>query len=663
MCPDQCQRLTETYGEEFNRLYESYEERKMYVKQVSIVSLWNLITSTQIETGKPYIMYKDHVNRKCNQNNLGVIKSSNLCVAGETPILTQMGYVAIKDCVGTVQNVWNGEKWSRAVVAMTNTNQKLVKVTMSDGSYLKCTEYHRFMIKDGNSYIIKNANELNIGDESKQCESFPIITKSYIETVPQYKNEQVPMNSRLFNKLMWIVEHLDKSAGCLQITSDDFELLYDTKLMANTLGCNPFICTSERGTHLRFSSEDANMLINELMLPTTYEFNDLANIAKKAITVVSIEPVEGTHNTFCFNEPIKHMGVFNGMLTMNCSEITIYSDENNIGVCNLASICLPKFVAPYDKNKNMFKIGDKGFDFGLLNIITQKVVLNMDKVMDNNKYPLAQAKHSDDQNRPIGVGVQGLSEVFMMMKLPYDAIESKELNRKIFETIYYASMTASNKLAQMKGKYPTFDSSMTAQGVFQFDLWGVTPSGLWDWNSLKNDVRSTGLRNSLLIALMPTAGTSIILGHTEGVEPPQSNIFTRSTLSGRFQVVNKHLIKDLKSLNLWNSNIRRQIIDNNGSVADVKEIPQNIKDVYKTIYEYKNTSFIDMCADREAYVCQSSSNNRYVTDPSISLLTKMHIYSWNKGLKTSSYYIRVKQLNTGKKIHNQTQEECLSCSA
>lgn len=566
MCPNECPGLTDVYGEEFNQLYESYEKQKKYRKQVSIVQLWNSILSTQIETGKPYLMYKDHVNRKCNHNNIGTIKSSNLCVAGDTKILTKTGYQEIQTLAGQNVEVWNGSEWSLAPVAQTGTDQKLLKVTATHigNSYsLKCTPYHRFQIEVDGKTVVKQADELMIGDK-----------------IGKYK---VPIDMGRYT-------HKD---DCYQ----------------------------------------------------------------RELTITAIDPVEGLHDTYCFNEPKKHTGIFNGILSMNCSEITIYSDEKQTGVCNLASICLPQFVVKTEEGY--------GFDYGKLYHIMQRVVYNMNKVMDNNKYPIEQAKYSDDMNRPIGVGVQGLSEVFMMMKTPFDSPMARRVNSQIFETMYFAAMTASNKLAQIHGSYKSFPGSMTAQGIFQFDLWDdVILSKMWDWEELKHKVKRTGLRNSLLMCIMPTAGTSIISGHSESVEVPQSNIFTRSSLSGRFQVVNKHLVKDLKELNLWNRSIRNQIIANDGSVANIKEIPQKLRDVYKTIYEYKLSHFIEMCADREAFVCQSSSNNRFIVDPTVSKLTKMHLYSWKMGLKTSSYYIRVKQATTGKKIIDTVEEpECLSCTA
>lgn len=667
MCPHECPGLTDTYGAEFDELYLSYEAKQMYRKQISIKTLWDLVMTTQIETGKPYLMYKDHVNKKCNQNNLGVIKSSNLCVAGNTPILTERGYVEIQNVAGKSVRVWNGSDWSESPVRQTNSNQKLLRVIMSDGSYLDCTEYHKFSIRNEYGEFVEcEAQHLKQGYVSQQVDYFPVVMKDDTDCgVQDLDNDTVPFNFRIFARLTWLSRQLDKEAGLMQITSDDVEWLRNIKLLANTVGAAPFIASSPRGYHLRFSTRDAEFLVNELLMPTQKKLGEYKFVEHPTLLVESITELEGQHDTYCFNEPIRHMGVFNGVYTSQCSEITIYSDTENIGVCNLASICLPKFV----KSKN----GEVYFDYKHLGEVMHKVTINMNKVMDNNKYPLDQAKNSDDKNRPIGIGIQGLAEVFMMMKTPFDSPLAIDVNKKIFETMYYHGLVASNQLAQTHGAYATFPTSMTASGMLQFDLWDVKPSDMWDWSSLKADIKNHGLRNSLLMALMPTAGTSIISGHTEGSEPPQSNIFTRSTLSGRFQVVNKHLVKTLKSIGLWTKRIRNKIIENDGSVQDIQEIPAQIRDVFKTVYEYKLTSLIKMNADREAYVCQASSNNRYLTSPDIGLLTKMHLFTWKQGLKCSSYYCRIKQLKTGAKLLDKTenkiepkeeeQEECLMCTA
>lgn len=643
MCPNECKGLPDTYGDDFTALYLDYEQKGLYRKQVNILELWNLIMATQIETGKPYLMYKDHVNRKCNQNNLGVIKSSNLCVHGDTPILTDTGYQVIKNLTDQKVKVWNGMEWSQSLVAKTNTNQELVRVTLTDGSYLDCTKYHKFIIRKNNQWVETPVSDLQIGDISKRAESFPIVLGD------------------LFKNVIALTSKLDKEAGCAQVTSNNKDELYQLKLLANTVGCNPFLTYSCRGYHLRFNSTEYNMLNDNFSIGKTYT----NVIYQPELKIESIIAIDGLHDTYCFNEPNRHMGIFNGMLTSQCAEITIYSDDENIGVCNLASIALPKFVKPTSEisdNSKSIELNGVAFDFQQLFEVTQKVVYNMNQVMDNNKYPLAQAKHSDDLNRPIGVGVQGLSEVFMRFKIAYDSDLAKKINKLIFETMHFACLTMSNKLAMINEPYKNFSTSMTAQGKLQPDLWGVTPSDMWNWKDLRSDIVNTGLYNSLLMALMPTAGTSIILGHTEGTELLQSNIFTRSTLSGRFQIINKYLVKDLKACGLWTKNIKNKIMENDGSIQLIQEIPDQIKEVYKTIYEVKLSSLIEMSADREAYVCQSSSNNRYLSTPSVSILTKMHLLSFKKGLKTSSYYVRVKQLTTGKKQLS-TEPDCLSCSA
>ena len=688
MCPNECPGLTDTYGVKFEELYKSYEAQGKFRKQISIKVLWDMIMATQIETGKPYLLYKDHVNRKSPQNNLGVIKSSNLCVHGDTKILTDKGYVRIEDVANTNVTIWDTTQFVEAPVRMTGRNQKLLKVTTDDGAQLKCTEYHRFSVLSTTSsdsskhqLVVKKAQDLEVGDLLMNS-TYPIIDgceefdSNYPYThgfhcgdrsdyainhlaalkLDDEATQTVPINSSLPNRLQWLAGFVDANG-----TVDDYirikstnAILADVKLMCNTLGVNPILDND----HLIFSKMDTFVLFDRLRLKTRrVEFSGSKPLVdgSRNIRIRSIEDVEGLHTTYCFRSPITEMGIFNGIPTLNCAEITIYSDENNIGVCNLASICLPKFVKR--EGDNVF------FDYKHLGQVMKTVVVNMNKVMDNNKYPLEAAKHSDDQNRPIGIGVQGLSEVFMMMKVPFDSPIAMDVNKKIFETMYYHAVVASNQLAQIDGPYKTFKTSMTATGTLQFDLWDVTPSDMWDWMSLKRDVVTHGLRNSLLMAIMPTAGTSIISGHTESVEVPQSNLFTRSTLSGRFQVVNKHLVDDLKAIGMWTKAIRNKIIENDGSVQSIQEIPQQIRDVYKTIYEYKLTSLIKMNRDREAYVCQSASNNRYLSSPDMSILTNMHLYAWKCGLKTSSYYVRVKQQSTGKKLIQNESEECISCSA
>lgn len=314
-----------------------------------------------------------------------------------------------------------------------------------------------------------------------------------------------------------------------------------------------------------------------------------------------------------------------------CTEILEYTSPDEVAVCNLASLALPKFVI------------NGVFDHQKLYDVTYVATKNLNKIIDINYYPVPEAERSNKRHRPIGLGVQGLADAFIMMRMPFDSPEAAGMNKDIFETIYFAAMTASMDLAKQLGPYETFKGSPVSKGIFQFDMWGVTPeSGRWNWEELKKEVKKHGVRNSLLVAPMPTASTSQILGNNECFEPYTSNIYSRRVLSGEFAIVNKHLLKDLIKLGLWNDKMKQRLIEQNGSVQNIKEIPQNIKDLYKTVWELKQKTLIDMAADRGAYICQSQSLNVFVDQPNFGKLTSMHFYAWKKGLKTGMYYLRSK---------------------
>ena len=312
-----------------------------------------------------------------------------------------------------------------------------------------------------------------------------------------------------------------------------------------------------------------------------------------------------------------------------CTEIIEYTSPDEVAVCNLASLALPKFVQ------------DGKFDHEKLYEVTYTAAKNLNKVIDRNYYPVPEAEYSNKKHRPIGLGIQGLADTFLLLRMPFESQEAKGLNKDIFETMYFAAMTASKDLAIEEGPYETFKGSPVSKGIFQFDMWGVTPaSNRWDWISLKKEVKKHGVRNSLLMAPMPTASTSQILGNNETFEPYTTNIYNRRVLSGEFIVVNKHLLRDLIELGLWNGGMKNKLIAANGSVQDIAEIPQNIKDLYKTVWEISQKAIIDMAADRGAYVCQSQSMNIHLRDPNFGKLTSMHFYAWKAGLKTGMYYLR-----------------------
>lgn len=313
-----------------------------------------------------------------------------------------------------------------------------------------------------------------------------------------------------------------------------------------------------------------------------------------------------------------------------CTEIMEYTAPDEVAVCNLASIALPKFVK------------DGKFDHQKLFDITYVATKNLNKIIDRNYYPVPEAKKSNLRHRPIGLGVQGLADAFILMRYPFDSPEAKQLNKDIFETIYYASLTASKDLAKDLGPYETYEGSPISQGKFQFDLWGVDPAGNWEWDVLRDEIKQHGVRNSLLLAPMPTASTSQILGNNEAIEPYTSNIYTRRTLSGEFVVVNKHLMRDLVKLGIWNETVKNKLIAANGSVQEIDEIPDNLKELYKTAWEISQKVIIEMSADRGAYVDQSQSLNIFMENANFAKLTSMHFYGWKAGLKTGMYYLRTK---------------------
>lgn len=313
-----------------------------------------------------------------------------------------------------------------------------------------------------------------------------------------------------------------------------------------------------------------------------------------------------------------------------CTEIIEYTAPDEVAVCNLASLALPTFV----------DIQQGQYDFAKLHEVTQVVVRNLNKIIEINHYPVQEARKSNMRHRPIGLGVQGLADAFLALRLPFDSPEAKQLNKQIFETVYHAALTASCKLAEELGTYETYEGSPVSQGILQYDMWNVTPTNLWDWGSLKADIAKHGVRNSLLVAPMPTASTSQILGNNECFEPYTSNIYSRRVLAGEFQVVNPWLLKDLVDMGLWSDNMKNRIIADGGSIQNVPNIPADIKALYKTVWEISQRKIVEMAADRGAFIDQSQSLNIHLKDPTMGKITSMHFAGWKLGLKTGMYYLR-----------------------
>jgi ribonucleoside-diphosphate reductase alpha chain len=360
-----------------------------------------------------------------------------------------------------------------------------------------------------------------------------------------------------------------------------------------------------------------------------------------------------------------------------CVEVVQYSDKDETAVCNLASIALPTYV---DTEK-------RAFDYEKLREVVKVAIRNLNRVIDINYYPTPETERSNMRHRPVGLGVQGLADVFALMRAPWESEKAADINQRIFEHMYYAAVESSCEVAEKEGTYSTYQGSPMSEGKFQYDLWGVTPltetDGSLDWKSLKQKVATHGVRNSLMIAPMPTASTSQILGFNECFEPFTSNIYTRRTLAGEFVIVNKHLMKDLEKRRLWSEMMKQQIIARNGSIQGIDQIPESIQNLYKTSWEIKQKTLIDMSAARGAFICQSQSLNLFVAEPNYAKLTSMHFYAWKKGLKTGLYYLRTRAPVMAQKFtidpelqkaaekseqdrvlrKNACDEECTMCSA
>lgn len=619
--PDECPDLIDLYGEEYTKRYKEYVIEGRAIKKLRARQVWNAIVKAQIETGTPYTLFKGNVNRKSNHKNIGTIRSSNLCVAPETEILTDKGYVKIQSVEDKYVNIWNGEKFSKSWVWKTNTNQKLMRIKFSNGKSLECTEYHKFYLEGKKDFI--TADKLKIDDQ--------LITVN-IPTIEKHESYS------------------------------ELEIYPPIKR-----------------THISYKVKEINRVEN--------------------IKVTSIEKDVRVSDTYCFNEPERHLGIFNGIPAGNCSEILEYSDDKEYACCCLCSICLPRYVYKDEET------GVAHFDHELLIKVTDQTTRNLNQVVDINYYPIPETKYSNMRHRPLGHGVQGLADTYIMMGYPYCSEEARKLNKEIFETLYYGTMKASADLAKERydgmkllnelykegklsvkklynedgefigkdyytivnqtgdetvqhlidtlkpnmwelemdshyGAYSSFVGSPLHEGKFQFDLWGVTPTDRYNWDELRSQIQEYGTRNSLLVALMPTASTSQIMGNNEAFEPYTSNAYVRSTNAGVFKVLNKHMIKDLMKEGKWNARIKESIIANEGSIQHLEEVSDHTKDLYRTVWEIPQREIVQQAADRGAYICQTQSMNLHFTEPSMKLITSALFTGWKLGLKTGSYYIR-----------------------
>jgi ribonucleotide reductase alpha subunit len=553
MCPHECPGLNETFGEEFNKLYLDYEKRGYGKKTIKARELWNKILESQVETGTPYILYKDAINEKSNQANIGIVRSSNLCVDGETLIKCLVDGIEKEISIKLLDSLFKSGSTIEVLSRNTTTHE------------------NEWCFVENSGMTNENAETIRISDDS---DNYVICTPDH--QIWTHNRGYVRAGDLTENDILQLVERkIERRANISKIESAYNRPVYDITV-----------------------SNNHNFYANNILVHNCAEILEVSGITKIQKEILNNE------------ELLKSLGL---------SEFIGEESVNETAVCNLASISLSKFV-----NKN------KTYNYNKLYDVAYQATTNLNNVIDVNYYPSKSAKFSNLLHRPIGLGVQGLSDVFFQMGLPYESDEAKFVNKQIFETIYFAAVRASCDLSMEQGPYSTFKGSPLSEGKFQFDLWKTTPSDRWNWNKLREDVIKFGVRNSLTTCIMPTASTSSILGNEASVEAQTSNLYLRRVISGEFIIVNKYLVKELVKLGIWNDNIKNKIIQQNGSILNIAEIPNNIKEVYRTVWEIKQKSVIEMAADRGAFIDQTQSMNIFMEDTNFGKLTSMHFYGWGK---------------------------------
>ncbi len=695
MCPSESPGLANVYGNDFKELYERYEKEGRIIKTVDAQSLWHEIIKSQIETGTPYMTYKDAANYKSNQKNVGVIKSSNLCVAPETRILTKEGYYEIKDLVNKQIEVWNGEEWSKTEVKQTGSDQKLIKVSLSNGTTIHCTEYHKFITEIGSRPSDKSVEQIveakDLKLDTKLIKYDLPIIRDGLKQFDVSKKFEVPINSCIESKLLWfegICDNVCKNGEdeFIQISSIHKDYLIEIQLMLQTMGINTNVTKNKEIFKLLVSSVDIYKLTDLVFSPHRLEITkrEPQRSASQFIKVIVIEDEDRIDDTYCFTESKKNRGIFEGVLLGNCSEIMEYSDSSKYACCVLASIVLPTYVVPNlmtlalseskkrktkrkdgtekhsdtekhpEKHPDTDNLNGMMFDHNKLAEVVKVITRNLNKLIDINYYPVEETRVSNMSERPIGIGIQGLADVFYKLGLAYDSEEAIKLDREIMETIYFSALSESLELSKKYGPYETFKGSPISEGYFQFDLWKKFPtdkndvpeiihSGRYDWDKLRRQIKKHGVRNSLVTALMPTASTSQIMGSaSEAFEPITSNCYTRRVKAGEFMVINPYMASDLIKIGMWDENMRNKLLTTRGSIQNIDGIPLHLKNVYKTVWELKQKVLIDHSIARAPYVDQSQSLNLYFADGDPKKITGAQFYAWSKGLKTGSYYIRTK---------------------
>ncbi|QJX71847.1 ribonucleoside-diphosphate reductase large subunit [Faustovirus] len=761
-------------GFAFTRLYEQYEREGRAIRVMKAKDLRDRIITAQMETGVPYICYKDAANRKTNQSNLGTITGSNLCVAPETMILTDRGYFPIKSLANQHVNVWNGDEFTDALVAKTGVNQPLIRVSLSNGVDIDCTPYHKFILPNGTEIEASRLQPGNklvkyelptvqggedfkyaythgvfCGDgtyensgESKPCEFNSLDGEGYCGRHIDYKKQGdlpsvkcqaisnmklpritlydtkrvlepilakripsnfeengrinvklpidiaqkyfVPINYNLASKVAWFAGLCDADGSVakngtnqsLQVSSIDVGFLREIKLMLQTIGIDSKI-TKMHGEAMRMmpdghggqkeyqcqtsyrlliSSTNLVKLRNLGFVPRRLQLADQQpnRDAAQFVKVVSVVDLGRRDDTYCFNEPKLHRGMFNGVLTGQCAEIYEACNAQSFACCTLASINVKKYLErlTYDDGKQITT--EWRYNYRKLWEAARRIARNLDIIIDINSYPVVECVDNNSKYRPIGIGIQGLADLFCIMRIPYLSDLAAEIDVNITATIYHAALTESCARATVFGKYQGFDGSPASKGRLQYHMWGVDTPAMstapthgyddfkLDWNGLIADIIARGLRNSLLVAYMPTASTSILLGNNESFEPYTSNIYSVNGLTGKQTTCNANMIYHLIELGLWTEAMSKIIGNSRGSIQGINGIPDNIKEIYKTVWELSQTRLLERSRARGAYIDQGESHNVFIEAPTAAKYRTIMRKGFELELKTGSYYIRTR---------------------
>lgn len=710
-CPNEAPGLDDVYGSEFEALYEKYEKEGRAKKVVNAQELWHHILVAQVEVGMPFIAYKDAICRKSNQKNFGMPHSLNLCVAGDTRVMTrEYGYVEIESIVDEQVHVWNGEEWSKTKIVKTAENQDLLRVDLSNGVSLQCTPQHRFFVQEGASVIEKRAHELKLGDDLEKWrlpKAFEFEESDKSTCISRFG---VPLFSSIKDRVEWFegcCEHSGNvSGGLIHIRATSKDLLLEIRLMLQTLGVDSEVVMKSTWTlwmentwALSVDSENIQKLLELGFCPRRLNLPELLlKNSPRSVKVLAVSKGRENVDTFCFREEKKGKGMFEGLLLGNCMEICQNTSEEEIASCNLASICLPEYVDKKTGTYNLKKLWRNA----------RKVIRILNNVVDRNCYPpeIPKIKRTNLRHRPIGLGVQGLADVFAMMGLSWLDEEAKMLNRQIFETIYHAAITESRKMSKERARfgcavpyYETFPGSPLSKGFFSHDLWDVEnihkKTGIpfddvtieqvkehrktqripesycgIDWDSERRKTQRDGVYNSFVIALMPTASTAQILRNNEAFEPFTSIIGKRTVLSGTFAIVNKHFVDDMVGLGIWNKKNRAICLTGKGSIQGIvcddpslTSSVEKIKRKYLNAFELSQKRVCELGIDRSRYVDQTSSHNCFMKNPTYQKLTSYHFYQWEEGAKTGMYYLRTAPPDVAVNLAVEEEEECVMCSS